>query len=228
MMDLAGVPLPVIVACVAMWLRGVGGSRRRGFMALAELAFPDKQKYGTCPRLDMFGAVLLPLRDSGRHKDFKDLLRCTPPTFEALVRRIAKTKIYKRRMRKRRGRPVRTSVAEEVALGLYALSGQCGYTALAYTFGVGGKGVVHNIVSPGAHEALAEQVTLPYVGQAVHLRRVRARKRGNPLPDGRGPRATPRRLQGAHAEGATLPKRAPVLCRRDRRHARSDPRGCLL
>ena len=187
--------LLLLMGAVAVLRRRRAARRRRFSYVLAHMF--GRKDYGSIPRLDLWGDFLEPCRQLGYDDKFREKMRCTPATFDALVERLKQTDTYRRRMQRTgRGRRPQRSVAEEVMVGLYVLSGQESYSRVATTCNISGKGDVSKIVSGsvdrGTHGLVAD---VALAGQTLHLCCVRARERRGSFSHGRRPRRAPRGLQ---------------------------------
>lgn len=105
----------------------------------------ERQEYGAMPRCDFFSVLMIYKTDY--QNEFRMYTRLQPATFDALVARLEDTPTYVgRKGPRKRGRPHKFSVAYEVALGLYVLSGRQSYHRVSGMWGCGGKSVVRTIV----------------------------------------------------------------------------------
>lgn len=151
--------LLLLMGGVAVLRRRRAARRRRFSYVLASMF--ERKDYGSIPRLDLWGNFLQPCRLLGYDDKFREKMRCTPATFDALVERLKQTDTYRRWMQRTgRGRRPQRSVAEEVMVGLYVLSGQESYSRVATTCNISGKGDVSKIVSGsvdrGTHGLVAD------------------------------------------------------------------------
>ena len=138
--------VPLVGAAVAAV--AVAQLRRRECQRVVLDLDAERTPYGTTPRLKDQWSVLLACKE-GFRGEFRKYTRCSPETFDALVKRVSASSQYEARSRpgpRGRGAKHKYSVANEVALALYVLSGCETYDRVASRWGVGGKAVVHTIM----------------------------------------------------------------------------------
>ena len=90
--------LLLLVGAVAVLRRRRAARRRRFSYVLASMF--GRKDYNSIPRLDLWGNFLEPCRPLGFDDKFREKMRCTPATFDALVERLKQTDVYRRRMQR--------------------------------------------------------------------------------------------------------------------------------
>ena len=184
-----------------------------------------RKDYNSIPRLDLWGNFLEPCRPLGFDDKFREKMRCTPATFDALVERLKQTDVYRRRMQ-------RTGRGLDVLLQRRPWSASTCSLARSRTRGLRlpatsvGKATSARLYRAASIEGRTGSLpTLRLAGQTLHLGCVRARERRGSFSHGRRPRHAPRGLQSQTKRLNKSPTRPPALRRRDRWHAR-ETRQC--
>lgn len=131
-------------ATCVLYLSAVRARRARAAELLGFLKERRAYGSGTRVRLKQFPILMRCKREDPR--EFRLLTRCTPETFDALVARVADTKPYAmRKKRRKRGGQYAYPLEYEVALGLYVLSGRETYHRVGSRWGCV-PSVVHAIM----------------------------------------------------------------------------------